>query len=211
MRRLLALTLAMAAQGAVLDRIAVTIGKQVITERDVIQDLRVSAFLDHKPVQLNADEKRKAADRLVDQALILQEAAFSRVSLAETEDARKALVQIRQSTYPGDGEYRGALTAYGISEDEVVRHLLNGLRAMRFADFRFRPEVQLSDEDLHDRYDRLVEEWRKGNAKEIPTFSAARQQVESLLTEERIAQSLDRWLGSQRGETQILYREQAFQ
>ena len=62
----------------ILDRIAVTVGKQVITESDVIRDVRVAAFLDQKPVDLSGAEKRKAADRLVDQYLILQEAAFSR-------------------------------------------------------------------------------------------------------------------------------------
>ena len=72
------LMIAMAgAQAGILDRIAVTVGRQVITESDVDRDLRVAAFLDRKPIDLSGEQKRKAADRLVDQLLILQEAAFS--------------------------------------------------------------------------------------------------------------------------------------
>lgn len=210
MRIAAAILIACAANAAVLDRIAVTVGKQVITESDVIRDVRVSAFLDQKPVDLSADQKRKAADRLVDQLLILQEASLSRATLAETDDARKMLDPIK-SQFASGAEYRAVLARYGITEQDVLDQLLDGLRALRFTDLRFRPEVQVSDDDLRERYNRLAEDWRKKNAAEIPAFEASRDQVEKLLTDERTAQALDRWLGTQRTEVQILYREQAFQ
>jgi hypothetical protein len=205
-----AVLIAVAAHAAVLDRIAVSVGKQVITESDVIRDLSVSAFLDRKPLDLSGEQKRKAADRLVDQLLILQEATFSRVNLAEMEDAEKMLEQIRASAYPNDAEYRAALAEYRITQEDVLNQLLAGLRAMRFTDLRFRPEVQLSDDDLREYYDKLAVEWRKKDPSKVPTFDDSRDQVEKLLTDERIAQALDRWLGTQRTEIQIRYREQAF-
>ena len=209
-RACILLLLAVAGYAAVLDRIAVTVGKQVIAESDVVRDLRVSAFLDQKPLDLSGEQKRKAADRLVDQLLILQEATFSRVNLAEMEDARKMLEQIKSTVYRNDADYRVALMRYGITEEEVLNQLLDGLRAMRFTDLRFRPEVQISDDDLHESYNKLAAEWRKKDPANLPSFEDSREQVEKLLTDERIAQALDRWLGTQRTELQILYREQAF-
>ncbi len=44
----------------------------------------------------------------------------------------------------------------------------------------------------------------------MPTFEASREQTEKLLTDQRTAQALDRWLGMRRNETQIVYREQVF-
>src|SRR5437879_12929471 len=86
---LLAILFALSARGEVLDRIAATVGKQVIAESEVIRDVRISAFLDRKPVVLASDIKRKAAERLVDQVLILREAAESRVALpGDAESAR---------------------------------------------------------------------------------------------------------------------------
>src|SRR5579871_700493 len=79
--------------GEILDRIAVTVGKQVITEGDVLNDLRVSAFIE-----------RKAADRLVDQILILQEASFSRIPLPAQNDAAKMLADVR-AQYSSQDEY----------------------------------------------------------------------------------------------------------
>ena len=192
-----------------LDRIAVTVGKQVITESDVMRDLRVAAFLDQKPVDLSGVEKRKAADRLVDQLLIQQEIAFSKVPLTVDEDGARMLAQVK-SQYGSDAEYRAALVRYGITEADVADHLLTGVRAMRFTDLRFRPEIDIPEDDLHDFYNKLSEEGRKKGETNIPTFEASRDDVEKLVMGQRIAQALDRWLGAQRTQTQILYRDQVF-
>jgi hypothetical protein len=194
----------------ILDRIAVTVGKQVITESDVLRDMRVSAFLDQKPLDLSGDNKRKAADRLVDQLLILQEAALSRFTLIEPGDEAKLLAPVKLQ-YGDDQTYRAALAHYGITEADLSKHLLAGLRAMRFTDLRFRPEVQLSADDFLDYYNTLVADWTRENRTPIPTFEASRDQVEKLLTDQRTAQALDRWLGNQRTDTQILYRDVVFQ
>jgi hypothetical protein len=200
---------AVGVHAAILDRIAVTVGKHVITESDVIRDLRVAAFIDQRPVDLSGGEKRKAADRQVDQYLILQEAAVSRVPLP-TEDSAAAMLQQVKSQYGNDTDYRSALACYEIAEDDISSHLLAGIRAMRYTDLRFRPEIQVSDEELRDFYNTLAAEWRQKDP-EVPSFEASRDQVEKLLTDQRTAQALDRWLGTQRNETQILYRDQVFQ
>jgi hypothetical protein len=192
-----------------LDRIAVSVGKQVITEGDVVRDLRISAFLDQKPVDLSAAAKRKAADRLVDQLLIQQEIAFSRVPLAVDEDAERILTQLK-SQYESDGEYQAALARYRITAPEVADHILTGVRALRFTDLRFRPEVDISEDDLHDFYNHLTEEGRKKGDVNIPTFEASRDTVEKLMIGQRIAQALDLWLGSQRIQIRIIYRDQVF-
>jgi hypothetical protein len=200
---------ALAGNAAILDRIAVTVGKQVITETDVVRDVRVSAFLDQTPVVLDSYQKRRAADRLVDQILILQEAAVSRIPLQTEEGAASMLAQVK-SGYKSDTDYQDALVRYGITEEDVTNHLLAGVKAMRYTDLRFRPEVQLSDEEVHDFYNSMAAESRqKGLA--VSSFEESRADAEKLLTDQRTAQALDRWLGAQRNETQILYHEQVFE
>ena len=90
------------------------------------------------------------------------------------------------------------------------QHLLNGIRALRFTDLRFRPEVQLSLDDLKDYYNTMAEQWRRANPAQVPTFEASRDQIEKLLTDQRVIQALDRWLGTTRSETEILYKEEVF-
>jgi len=193
----------------ILDRVAVTIGKHVITESDILLDLRIGAFLDQKPVEVGSDQKRKSADRLVDQYLLLQEASSSRQILPTAADARLLLEQVK-AQYATETEYRAALARYGITEQQLSQHLLNGIRALRFTDLRFRPEVQLTDDDLHEYYDSMAAQWRRANPAQVPTFEASRDQIEKLLTDQRVTQALDRWLGTTRSETQILYKDPVF-
>jgi hypothetical protein len=207
MRYCLLMLGAVAVHAAILDRIAVTVGRQVITESGVVRDLRVAAFLDHKPVDLSGAQKRKAADRLVDQLLILQEAAFSRIPLPARSDAARLIDPVK-AEYGSD--FDAALQRYGITESDLEDHLFGGMRALRYTELRFRPEVQFSDDDLRELYSTLVEEWKKKGEREIPGFEASREQLEKLLTDQRTSQALDRWLGNQRAETQILYRDEVF-
>lgn len=209
-RRFLIALLIVATHAAdVLDRIAVTVGKHVISEGDILLDLRISAFLDQKPVDASADQKRKTADRLVDQYLLLQEASTSRQTLPTAADARQLLDQVK-AQYATETEYRAALARYGVTEAQLSEHLLDGIRALRFTDLRFRPEVQLSAEDLKDYYDSMAAQWRRANPAQVPTFEASRDQIEKLLTDQGVTQALDRWLGTTRSETEILYKDEVF-
>lgn len=198
-----------AGHAEVLDRIAVTVGRHVISEGDILLDLRIAAFLDQKPVDSSGDQKRKSADRLVDQYLLLQEALTSRQILPTEADARQLLDQVK-AQYATETEYRAALARYNVAEAQLADHLLRGIRALRFTDLRFRPEVQLSDDDLHEYYDTMAAQWRRSNPAQVPTFEASKGQIEKLLTDQRVTQALDRWLGTTRSETQILYKEEVF-
>jgi hypothetical protein len=56
----------------------------------------------------------------------------------------------------------------------------------------------------------MAAQWRRSNSTQVPTFEASRDQIEKLLTDQRVTQALDRWLGTTRSETQILYKESVF-
>jgi len=197
------------AYGEVIDRIAVTVDKQVITESDLILDLRIDAFIDRKPADFSVTARRQAAERLVDQILMFREAADSHLNLSMPEDG-PMLIEQEKSKFPSDDEYRKTLAEYHIRESELQDHLLNGLRALRFADLRFGPEVQYSDADLREYYEKLAASWRAAGRSPIPSFESSREQVEKLLTQERTMESLDAWLAMQRQSKQIQYREAAF-
>ncbi len=196
------------AHAEVLDRIAVTVGKQVISESEIIRDLRVAAFLDAKPVDLSVAAKRESADRLVEQILIQQEATDSHISLAVDADLARLLAQVKQP-YATPADYDAALARYGVQESDVVIHLTVGLRMLQFMNLRFRPAVQIQDQDLRAYYDKFAEQARSANpAKPVPSFEDSRDQIETILTEQRVEQALDAWLAMERSEVPIVYRSQ---
>jgi hypothetical protein len=194
----------------VLDRIAVTVEKQLITESEVIRFLRVAAFLDDKPVDLSGPSKRTAAQALVDRALMTMEATESHFTLLSTQDVPPMLQQVK-AQYPDQAAYQAALKKYNITEQEVENHLLAGVGALRFADLRFRPEVQVSDQDLRAAYDKFVAGWRASHKEPPASFEDSRGNLEKLLTDQRTTQSLDQWLETARTEKHVDYREPVFQ
>jgi hypothetical protein len=208
-RLILAILMAAAAAGENLDRIAVTVGTHVIPESEVILDLRVAAFIDGTTPDLSGSPKRKAADRLVDQYLVLTDAAATRAPLPSEADVEPVLAPLK-ARYASEVEYRAALERAGITEPQLKAHLLAGLQMLRYTDLRFRGEVQITEENLRDFFNTLAAESRQNNPAEVPDFESSRDQVEKLLTDQRTTQALDRWLGITRNQTQILYRDAAF-
>lgn len=200
--KLLALLLAaICVRAETLDRIAVTVGRHVISERDILQDMRISAFIDGRAPVFGAQQKRQAAERLVDQYLVLEDATATRVPPPPAAEVAGLLMPIK-ARYATDQAYRAALAQAQISEAELSEQLLAGLRMLRYTDLRFSPEVQVSEEALLAYYNKLAPP---------QSFEASRGDIEKLLTNQKTMQALDGWLETRRGETAIVYREGAFQ
>jgi len=131
---------AVAVWGQVVDRIAVVVGNTVITETEVTQEARLEAFLNQTPLKLDAETKRTAADRLVDQQLIRNEMQIGAYP-APTDDEVSAMYRNLAQERGGEEALRGSLTKYGITEQQLRGHLRWQLAALRFTDMRFSPAV----------------------------------------------------------------------
>ena len=204
------LVVAAAAQAVVLDRIAASIGRQVILESDIARSIRVAAFLDQKPPDLGGESKRRAAERLVDQVLMLREAAENRVVLPGDEDALKLLATAKTQFATPD-QYESALRQYQITERDLRNHLLGGFRMLRFTDLRFRPEVQVGEDELADFYQILAAGWKRNPNGSVPTLEESRSQVRQILMDQKALQKLDSWLASARVQLGVSYRERVFE
>ena len=141
----------------------------------------------------------------MDQLLILREAVDSHVTLPSTE-ATAGLVE----PYAAESGYQADLKRYGITERDLGEHLLAGLRTLTFTDLRFRPDIQVSPEDIRSYYDKLPRQ-PDSTAGPLPSFEDSREQIEKLLVEQRVIEALDEWLKMARSTPSIQYREKAFE
>ncbi len=185
----------------IIDRIAAAVGKQVITESQVTEEIRVTAFLDDKPADWSDANRTRTLNRLVDQALIRREIDATRFQEAPAAEGAQLLMQLKEARKGVDA----ALTANHLPEALVARHLQWQVTFLRFVDYRFKPSVEISEADVKDFYASQAEEWKKQN-KPVPQFDEARADMERLLTAKYVDQALDRWLGDQRTQTSILFK-----
>jgi hypothetical protein len=200
------LILACPLPGAItIDRIAVIVGKHAIKASEIDRDIRLTDFLNAQPLSETTEDKRKSADRLIDQELIREDLATGGYGRATDADADAMMRQIRQRRYGGSEErLRQALTRYGLTEDELRAQLLWQLTALKFIDERFRAGVFVTDDEVRKYYDEHSELHNRA-------FSAAEPDIRKTLEGQQVNTQLDQWLKQARQRQDIKYREAAFQ
>jgi hypothetical protein len=194
----------------IIDRIVITVGNQVITQSQVDEEIRVTAFLNRDKLDLSADAKKEAASRLIEQALIKREMDLSRYPLPELSDASESLKTLK-AMYPSEAQFQDALESYGITSDDLTHRLWWQLTLLRFIDYRFRPGIQIPTSDVQAYYRQQVSQWEQKGTKPIPTLEESRDQIEEILTQKRIDKALDQWIKDTRSQVTITYLDPGLQ
>lgn len=196
------LALAILARAEIIDRIAVTVGDQVITETEIVLELRLTAFLNGDPVDLSPVSRRAAAERLIEQKLVRREMELGRYPQTPAENIGGMVAEFRRQRFGSAERYQKALGDHGITERDLQAHLLWQRTFLRFLGVRFRSGVQVSEDDVRAYYE------KSGERNRAP-LEAMRDEIEQTLTDQRVDRALDRWLQRTRGNTRIEFRDQA--
>jgi hypothetical protein len=130
---------ALAARGEIVDRIAVAAGTQVITERELEREIRLTAFLNRETPDFGPAAKRAACERLIEQKLIRRELEMSRYPAAEPGAAEPLWEGIRKSRGLDTAGFAVDLAKAGLAEADLRQHLRWQITLLRFIEVRFRP------------------------------------------------------------------------
>jgi len=206
----LLLVLLAVGRAEIIDRIAVTVGNSVITESEIVREIRLTAFLNGEPLDFSADSKRKTAERLVEQRLIQIENEASLYPPPASE-AVDQMLKRQQGRFGNSEAYQAELRRTAITEPELKAHLQRQLTTLRFLDLRFRPGLQISDEEIAAYFEsKVAPELRKTHPG--AQFSAVdyRDKIEEALIGERVDKASDAWLKEARDHTRIEFRAGVF-
>jgi hypothetical protein len=200
------------APAEIIDRIAVSVGPQVITSSDIDREIRVVAFLSGKPAETGAAARRAVAGRMVEQRLIRRELEVSRYPVPSPSEVEPVLDQLKRERFPTDAAWRRALDQQGVSEQEVKDELLWVRTLSFFIDSRFRSGVQVNDEDVRDYFEKTVKPLAEAAHPGQPvSLEDYRDQIEETLAGRRADQESEKWLAEARARTEIIYHDEAFQ
>jgi hypothetical protein len=189
--------------GQVIDRIAVTVDSQVITQSRVLEEIRLAAFLNGEKPDVGPEARRRTAGRLVEQLLIRREMELTRYPAPPPSEIDQAIERLKRERFP-EAQYPAALRAYEITEEELKQYLLRQAALLRFIEARFRPEVQVAESEVKDCYEKRSVQTRTPSEE-------ARAQCEAALAAAGVDKAVDRWLRETRERVRIVYREEAFQ
>jgi hypothetical protein len=171
------------ATAGIVDRVAVVVGTHVITESELLREVRITELMNGQPLDLGLEQRKAAADRLVDQQLIRNEMEIGNYPKPTPQEGDAMLRKFRQEHYSSIPQYHAALQKYGVTEDELKDHLLWELAALRFTDQRF----------------------------QVITPPGGDQQTADRKKESGVDEALDAWLKQQRSSTRIQFKKGAFE
>jgi peptidyl-prolyl cis-trans isomerase SurA len=199
------------ARAEVIDRIAVTLDNQVITQTEILLAIRLTAFLNGDSLDFSSASRKKAADRLIEQKLIRKEMEPAHYLEAGPAELESMLKEARAQRFHDAEEYRAALENYGITEQDLKAHLRWQVTFLRFIDLRFRPGIHVTDDEIRKYFDQELPELQKkaGNDNTI-TFNDLRDKLEENLTGQHIDKQVDDWLAQARKRTHIEFHPEAF-
>jgi hypothetical protein len=188
----------------VIDRLAITVGSQVITELQLDEELRVTALLNGKTVDRSMEARRAAANRLIEQFLVRREMELSRYPLPDAKDVGTYLQGVEQQL-GGASPFEELLSRYDLSEDVLKAHLALQLTLLRFVEYRFTPEAGVSDAEINAYYQREMSDWSTQHIGLPPALAQVKESIRQKLTEERTDHALDAWLNEARRQARIVY------
>ena len=205
---LAALTSGLSPGAEILDRVAVSIENTVITMTEVTRQIRITALLNNEPPDFSSAHKRETAERLVDQALIRREISISRYA-ADSLPRGTEMYKVFRQRYKTAAEYQAGLVKYQLADDDVQSAFNWQATLLDFVEVRFRPGVTVPDEVIRAYYDDQIR--ARSTPEAMPTFEESRLKMEEILTQQRVDNALDRWLGQTRTQSRIRYRQEALQ
>jgi len=200
------------ARAEIIDRIAVSLDNSVITASDIDREIRVTAFLNGSKFDLSPAVKRATAERLVEQRLIRRELEITHFSMPEASAAVPQFLQFRKTQFPSDENFQRALQDAGITEQDVKDELQWQLTLLAFVDVRFRPGVQVTEQELRDYFEMVVRPAAQAaHPGEAVRMEDYHDKMEETLTGNHADQEMDVWLKDARKRTEIVFHEEAFQ
>jgi hypothetical protein len=198
--------IAVPASAVVVDRTAITVGNRVITNSEITRRIRLTAFQNGALPDFSLASRRETAQRLIDLKLVEREMDLGHYTRTSPAAAAELLNAFTVEHFQSSPEaVRLSLAAIGLTPADLQAEFAEQADLLLFTALRFRPAVEVSDQEIEQYYRTRVQ----------PTnpisLAEARPNIERILADQRTDFELDAWLSDQRKRTSIAYLEKELQ
>ena len=209
---LLAVAASLAATGEVIERVVATVNGQPILQSDWDEEFRYEAFMNRKPLEsLTVQDRKQALDRVIDQELLRQQIKGSEFEEASAQEPRDRIAELRKQ-FPevkDDAGWKTKLEQYGMTEQDLSRHIALQLQLTRLITARLRPNVHIDSSSIETYYrEKLLPQLRQSGVKNVPLVEVS-PKIEELLAQQRVNELLAGWLHDLRAQSEIRTAGQA--
>jgi peptidyl-prolyl cis-trans isomerase SurA len=203
-------------QPVVLDSVIAVVNGDVLLRSDLQSEIEMAAL---QPLSLppGKDFERRAAQRLINRTLILQQMQsqgmvkdISDEEVQKDLDAlREQLPDCRKTDCKTEAGWLKFLGAHNLTPTEVTERWRQRMQILNFIDTRFRAGVRISRPDILEYYNKtLVPEFKKENVS-APAFDSVSARIEEILLQQHVNVLLQDWLKTLRDQGNLIILDPA--
>jgi peptidyl-prolyl cis-trans isomerase SurA len=195
-------------RGVVLDRVIAVVNGDMILESDVDEERRFEEIQPYRTVSNFTRER--AIERLIDRALILQQAASEPEDKVSDEELDAQLLTLRKDIpvckqYHCDTEegWQKFIADHGFTVEEFRGRWRQRMELLKFIEVRFRNGVTISDDQIKEYYEKIMlPEYAKRNVTP-PKIETISHRIEEVLLQQQVSALLEDWLKSLRAQGSV--------
>ncbi len=189
------------ALGEGIDRLLASVNGKVITEgdRDVARSLKSILIAGSKTA---SDSETLELSRLIDFELLRQELKNFGMAGEDENEIQSRLQSLRES-YAAQGGLAAFLQKCGLQESELISYLRLSSSMLRFVDFRFRPFVNVTQEEIKSYYENVFKPQMENKNGALPPLPEVSISIEAILKETKITEAYDQWIAAIRRNSRI--------
>jgi peptidyl-prolyl cis-trans isomerase SurA len=196
-------------QSVVLDRIVAVVNQDLILESDVDEERRFEEIQPYRDSR-RAFSREMAVARLVDRALILQQADLEASTSVSDEEldaqlarVKKDIPECKQYHCETEDGWKKFLGDHGFTEEEFRERWRKRMELLKFIEVRFRNGIAISEDQIKTYYEKtMLPEYAKRNVA-APPLSAISKRIEEVLLQQEVGALLVDWLKSLRAQGSV--------
>ena len=192
------------ARAEIVDRTIAVVNGHLITWSDLDEQLRFEALENQRPLrELTAEERRNAFDHLVQNWILRDQMQGMFPAADEDVDARIAELRKAWHLEKDPAKWNLLVESYGLGAEELHRLTASQLEILRFLDFRVRPLVRITRQEVEEYYKTTLTPQLEAKGEPPEPVQKLAPQIRELLVQQKMNQELDKWLANLRSQAQV--------
>jgi peptidyl-prolyl cis-trans isomerase SurA len=196
-------------QGTVLDKVVAVVNGDVILESDVDEERRFEAIQPYRGSTAEFSRER-AVQRLINRALILQQATIQAELPVSEQDLDAQLLELRKDIpvchqYHCETEagWQKFLGDHGFTVEDFKDRWRKRMALLQFIEVRFRNGTRISDDEIKAYYEKtMLPEYSKQKVTPPPLDTISKR-IEEVLLQQQVSNLLRDWLKSLRAQGSV--------
>jgi hypothetical protein len=194
--------------GVLVDQVVAVVNGDLVLESDLDDERRFAVFQPFSDPS-NKFSRSSAVDRLIDRALILQQARLQPDDQVTLDDARAQLKELRKDLpackrqCASDAGWAKFVAAQGFTIPEVEARWRERMQILKFIEMRFRAGIRIEPAQIKDYYTKtMLPEYKKEGANP-PPLDEISDRIQEILLQQQVSNLLGDWLTSLKAEGNV--------